>query len=88
MYYVHENELDSLASDLSSLHGTFFGIAVGAAIGFAIALPTPSLSDRMFTVFAVSLGVSLLASVYFGIRTALDRKASQAKLLKIKGKKV
>lgn len=84
VYSVSNEELDILASGYNSLHFTFFGIALGAAIAFFIVLVTASLSETTGPIFVALFAVSLVLSVYFSIRAILDRQATAQRLKQIR----
>lgn len=87
MYYVQDQELDSLgsASAQSSLHLGFFGASFGAAISlgatvFTVDIPSPNTKAIFWALFVLSAALSL----YFGIRATLDYKESRRQVRAIR----
>ena len=73
MYQVSGLELDSLGSASSSLslNSAFLGAGLTAAISFLTTLLTVPLSDRLNAVYVALFVVSVLATLYFGIRNTV-----------------
>ena len=85
MHQVAETELGSLVSMGNSLNRTFFGITVGALIGFGTAVLTVDIADPVRHATFVGLAwASGIFALYFGIRAILDHRALRAKLREIK----
>ena len=86
MYQVSGSELEALGSASSSLslNSAFFGAGLTAAISFLTTLLTVPLSDRLNAVYVALFVVSVVATVYFGLRTWSDWRASQNRIKEIK----
>jgi membrane protein implicated in regulation of membrane protease activity len=85
MLCVFETELDAVSTLGASVHLTFFGIAVGAAIAFGLTLATVTLSGpRTFAAHVALFAVSSAGSMYFGIRGVGDYRRASKKLKDIK----
>ena len=77
VHYLTSAELHELASPGFSLHLTFFGLAFGAAVAFAIALLTATLDTRTNAAFVALFAVSLIGAAYFVVRALIDWRARQ-----------
>lgn|GEM_PF-3688376 len=87
MYYVFDQELDTLgsASAQASLHLAFFGVSIGAAITLAITLGTVEIgSPRAYAAFWGAFLLSVVSTLYFGIRAALDFRRSRRQIREIR----
>lgn len=83
LHYATEQELHDLAelSLFRSVNLAFTTLGVGAAISFAIVLGTVStLETKQFATFVALLALSLVVTLYCGIRTYFDFRRS-SKLL-------
>jgi hypothetical protein len=87
MHTISEDKLDMLASGTASIHLTFFGICLGAAISFGIVLYNGGLDPTHKLVYQCFLFLSGIMASYFGIRGGSDYNRSQDKLKEIKGLK-
>lgn len=84
MYNISEPELDAIASGSKSIHLTFFGFSLGALIAFAIVRCTVHLEVLLFATFTALLAGSIVATMYFGIKTVADIRANNRRLNQIK----
>jgi hypothetical protein len=83
--WIFEPELDSVAAGSASLHLTFFGISAGALVAFWITLATVTIDDPMtYGAFVGLLAVSVIGSLYFGVRGVSDYVAAQKKIKELK----
>ena len=81
MLHVSAEELVAIASLSNSVHLTFFGICAGAAISFAIVLSTTSITTASaFAAYVALAAVSMLGTLYFGVRARTDYRRAQEKL--------
>jgi hypothetical protein len=87
MHSISEDKLDMLISGTTSIHLTFFGICLGAAISFAVVLYNGGLDPNHKIVYESFLFLSGMMGAYFGIRGGSDYSRSQKKLNEIKGLK-
>lgn len=85
MHAVTEAELETIASLGNSVHLTFFGISFGGLIAFSIVLATLTINDPVpHATFVALTALSGFLTAYFGIRAAIDYRASRRKLHEIK----
>ena len=85
VYYLTTAELQELASLGVSLHLTFSGVSLGAAVAFAIALLTATLDTRTNAAFVALFAVSLLGVAYFSVRAILDWRARERVVKSVTG---
>ena len=85
LYFVTRAELQQLASLGVSLHMTFFGISVGAAVAVGIALLTATLDSRTNAAFVALLAVSLVGVAYFSVRALFDWRARERVVRSVTG---
>ena len=85
MHTLTETELEAVASLSSSVHLAFLGMSFGSFIAFAIVLWTIEIRDPLqHATFAGLAWTSAMLSLYFGVRAAIDYRASRRKLKEIK----
>ena len=85
VYSLFESEIRGIGSFQNSINLAFFTLSLGLAIGFGTVLLTShvSLSDRMFTVFCGLTLVSILATLYFGVKAWTDRRECERRITEI-----
>lgn len=85
MHTLTETELETVASLSNSVHLTFLGMSFGSLVAFALVLWTIEIKDPTQHAILVGLTwISAVFSLYFGIRAAIDYRASRRKLKEIK----
>jgi hypothetical protein len=67
VHEVTDTEIDALRDSAPALSLTFFGIFVGAAVGFGAAWASETTSDRVHAAFVALFFVSVILSAYFGV---------------------
>jgi len=87
MHTISEDKLDMLASGTTSIHLTFFGICLGAAISFGVILYNGVLDPFHKASYQSLLFAVMVLSAYFGVRGISDYIGSRTKLKEIKGEK-
>ena len=85
LYFVTRSELEQLASLGGALHMTFFGISVGPAVAFGIALLTATLDTRTNAAFVAIFAVSALGVAYFAARAYADTRARERVVRSVTG---
>ena len=85
--YLTMAELHELASLGVCLHLTFFGVSIGGAVAFAIALMTATLDNRTNAAFVALFAVSTLGAVYFAVRALLDWRARERVVRSVTGER-
>jgi hypothetical protein len=81
MHLVDADQLEMIASLGNSIHLTFFGICVGAAVSLGGVLASTTIGDpKVFAGMLSCFSGSCLLGVYFGIRGVRDHLRSQRKL--------
>src|SRR5690348_11598342 len=86
MHYIFESELKTLGTFnlQAGIHIGLFGVGLGSFITFLITLLTVALpSPTMFASFLALTVVSGIASVYFGVRTAIDIREAKRQINEI-----
>lgn len=86
MYVVSGSELDKFSEASTSIHLTFLGITLGAAIAFGITLKTVSLEGTDLFIFSGLFWASLLLLAYFTVRALRDWKTMRDRIQDIKRK--
>lgn len=86
MHTISEDKLEALISGNSSIHLTFFGICLGAAISFGIVLYNGGLDSTHGLVYESFLLLTGVMGTFFGIRGGKDYLRSKANLKEIKGR--
>jgi hypothetical protein len=86
MHTISEDRLEALISDNGSIHLTFFGICLGAAVSFGIVLYNGGLDSIHGLVYESFLLLTGVMATYFGIKGGRDYLRSRAKLKEIKGR--
>jgi len=85
MHTVSSTELDTVASLSNSVHLTFFGLCLGAVVTFGIVLSTSKITDpTTHAGYVALLAVSVVGTLYFGIRASIDYREAKRKLREIK----
>lgn len=85
MFYLFEYEIDAIAGLSASVNLALFGISFGALVAFAITLLTVHINEvSTLAAFVALTAVSTLASMFFGIRGALDHRSASKKLKEIR----
>ena len=74
MYRITETEIDELCSEYMSIDFGLFTLCIGVFIAFIIALITAQMSDKVFATFVAIAVVSLLGTIFFGVRTIRLRR--------------
>lgn len=88
MHAVTGTELDTVASLSNSVHLTLFGLCAGGSIAIAIVLTTVNVADpSTHAAYVGALIVSVVMSLYFGIRGGIDHRAAKKKLKELKSGK-
>jgi hypothetical protein len=83
MFKLFENELDSIASP-RSIHWTFFGVTIGAALTLGVAISTGSIPPIKLGAFTATFWGSMLLTTYFLAMGILDYVKSRRVLKEIK----
>ncbi|MFY9978197.1 MAG: hypothetical protein WAK22_08195 [Candidatus Sulfotelmatobacter sp.] len=85
MIPVNSHELDTVASLSNSVNLAFFTLCVGLAAAFGLVLNQGGITDAMKHAEYVSLfAVSVVGSLYFGVRALVDHRAAKRRLDDIK----
>lgn len=85
MHSVSTEELNTISSLGNSIHLTFFGVCIGAALAFwSVLLSVPNMEPRPHATYALLFAASCLFSVYFGARAAVDYRRARKKLADVK----
>jgi hypothetical protein len=85
MHTVTGTELDTVASLSNSVNLSFFTLCVGLTVAFGLVLAQGGITDAVKHAEYVGLfAISLLGSLYFGIRAWIDHRAAKKKLNEIK----
>jgi hypothetical protein len=85
MHTVTGTELDTVASLSNSVNLAFFTLCVGLAAAFGLVLSQGGITDAWkHAEYVALLAISLIGSLYFGIRAAIDHRAAKRKLNEIK----
>ena len=88
MHTVSSTELDTVASLSNSVHLAFFGLCSGSVVAFGIVLSTAKINDPMTHAgYVALLAVSVVGTLYFGVRALIDYKEAKRKLREIKSGK-
>jgi hypothetical protein len=85
MHTISEDKLETLISGNGSIHLTFFGICLGAAISFGVVLYNGGLDSIHGLVYESFLLLTGVMATFFGIKGGRDYLRSKAKLKEIKG---
>jgi uncharacterized protein YacL len=85
LYQVEQNELDRLVAGYTSLHLSFFGITIGAAVTILVAWPTSSLSPPRECLFLAVLAATMLMALYFGLMSKKDHALARTTAEKSRG---
>jgi hypothetical protein len=86
MHTISEDKLEALISGNGSIHLTFFGICLGAAISFGIVLYNGGLDSIHGLVYESFLFLTGVMATFFGIKGGRDYLHSKAKLKEIQGR--
>lgn len=84
MHTISEDKLEALISGNGSIHLTFFGICLGAAVSFGIVLYNGGLDSIHGLVYESFLLLTGVMAIYFGIEGGRDYVRSKSKLKEIK----
>ncbi len=88
MYLVSPEELKSIVSGNTSIHLTFFGLTLGAAITLLITLFSVAIEGKIFGAFVGSVILTLILSGYFGIRAWKDWGSGRETIKQLMEKKL
>ena len=84
MFRLFENELNTISAPSTSIHWTFFGVTIGAAITLGVSLSTGGIPVAKMGTFTATFWCTTLLAVYFLVMGIHDYAKAKNVLREIK----
>jgi hypothetical protein len=86
MIQISSGELDAVLSSSASIHIGFLGISLGGLVSLGSTLATVPIADpSTYAAFVALTGLSVILSIYFGLRAGFGHWAYRKRLKALKG---